>query len=299
VKPPGKSGAKEVELKKFRMVDRITGSEAELVDDCGTANQQMLGSETAGEEKFVAANKRGTTQEYTSSSEYHSDDNSSDGIVSTTEKLSGEIYIRIFEREFKKTLSRVNAVKEWDKLSVVEKDRLSKKYGINKYAAPEVGQGITIGSERDMPGGDVKKSGTGTGYNFHFGLALLSSGYDYITLEDYDSSGVKYYFDMYGPASKKQSWAEADSNTNALGAKTTTMVVDHPESLTGETNEKDVPFVEDPAVYNQSGKRIGQLAKGTKIKIIQKGISWMKVEVSSGSHSGESGWILNKCFVND
>lgn len=96
-----------------------------------------------------------------------------------------------------------------------EQDRLSKKYGINKYAVPKVGQGVTIGSERDMPGS------AGTGYNFHFAFNLMMSGNDYITLEDYASSGVKYYLDMYGPESKGQSFAEDPDNTSALDAKNT------------------------------------------------------------------------------
>ncbi|HEC20117.1 MAG TPA: DUF4157 domain-containing protein [Gammaproteobacteria bacterium] len=291
--PPG--GGASVTLKKFRMREWASGNEAQLPDDCGSACQVMLGANAAGYMSFVARNLRGTTEEFTSASTYHGDDNAPGGTVSTTEKLSGEIYIRIFKREFGKSLSRINAVKEWDKLSSAKKNALSKKYGINAYAVPRVGQGITIGSERDMPGGGVAASGAGTGYNFHFALNLLASGHDYITLEDYASSGVKYYFDMYGPHSKGQSWAEASSNVNALGAKTTTMVVQHPESLKGIVNTDRVYFEADPGRprYNRT------LAKDTKIKIIRKGHSWMKVEVISGAKAGERGWILNKYFTDN
>jgi hypothetical protein len=289
VAPPGAAaGARATTLKKFRMVDRASSSEVELADDCGTANQQMLGAESAGEFSFVAANKRGTTDEFTGKSEYRGDDHAPGGIVSTTEKMSGEIYVRIFAREFGKTLSRVDALKEWAKLSPTEQDRLSKKYGINKYAAPKVGQGVTIGSERDMPGA------VPGGYNFHFALNLMSSGADYVTLEDYDSSGVKYYFDMYGPSSQGQSFAEDPSNTGALGNKTTTMVVDHPANLDGKINA-DTQLVADPAKPS-GGKK---LSKDTRVKIIRKGHTWMKVEVTSGSHAGETGWFQNKFFEND
>ena len=288
VAPPGaRAGARAVTLKKFRMVDRAAGSEAELTDDCGTANQQMLGAETAGEWSFVAANKRGTTDEFTSKAKYEGDDHAPGGVVSTTEQLSGQIYVRIFEREFGKRLGREDALKEWAVLSASEQDRLSKKYGINKYAAPKVGQGVTIGSERDMPGA------VSGGYNFHFALNLMSSGQDYITLEDYDSSGVKYYFDMYGPATKGQSFAEDPSNTGALGNKTTTMVVDHPANLEGKVNAA-VQLVDDPA--RPTTRR--NLDHDTKVKIQRKGHTWMRVEVLSGSHAGESGWILNSFFEN-
>jgi hypothetical protein len=290
VAPPGAAaGAAKTTLKQFRMMDRASGTEVELTDDCGTACQQSLGSEAAGYEAFVGVTKRGTTEEYTKPSKYEADDNAAGGLVSTTERMSGEIYIRIFEREFSKTLTREDALKEWDKLPADKKKELSKKYGINQFAAPKVGQGITIGSERDMPGASQ------TGYNFHFGLNLIASGPDYITLEDYASSGVKYYFDMYGPETKSQAWAQAPGNTGALDDKTTTMVVQHPESLNGIVNSNGVHFEDDPAAA--TGKKL--LDKDTKVTIIRKGQSWMKVEVKSGARTGQSGWILNQFYTDN
>jgi hypothetical protein len=284
VTPPGKKSA--VTLKKFRMINRVGGGEAELVDDYGHANQQILGSETFRYESFVGINKRGTTQQYTSPSAYGPDDNAAGGIVSTTEKMSGEIYIRIFEREFKRTLSRKDALKEWAKLGAAEQKRLSEKHGINQFAVPEVGQGITIGSERDMPGSSQKR------YNFHFGFNLMKSGPDYITVEDYDHSGVRYYFDMYGPESKGQAWAQAASNVNALDDRFTVMVVQHPESLKGTINAAAVHFEDDPSA--PTGTKA--LEKGVRVVILRKGVSWMKVEVKSGLRTGQSGWILNHFF---
>jgi hypothetical protein len=284
VSPPGK--VTKFDLKKFRMVERVGGGELDLTDDCGGANQQVLGAGAAGYESFVGVSKRGTTEEYTGPSAYRADDNAKGGLVSTTEQMSGEIYVRIFDREFKKTLTRENALKEWDKLSAAEKDRLSQKYGINKYAVPKVGQGVTMGSERDMPGA------SGSGYNFHFGFNLMASGSDYITLEDYASSGVKYYFDMYGPASKSQSWADNPGNTGAMDDKTTTMVVQHPESLKGIVNAEGAHLEADPAAPTGAKK----LAKGTQVTILRKGNNWMKVEVKSGPSIGQSGWILNQFY---
>lgn len=287
VSPPGKTTAST--LKKFRMINRVGGGEAELVDDCGGANQQILGSETAGYESFVGVNQLGTTEEYTAPSKYEGDDNAAGGLVSTTERMSGEIYIRIFQREYKKTLNRVDALKAWDALPKATKDSLSKKYGINQYAVPKVGQGVTIGSERDMPGASEN------GYNFHFGFNLMASGHDYITLEDYDRSGVKYYFDMYGPESKKQSWAQEKSNVDAVDDKFTVMVVQHPESLKGIVNASGAYFEADPAAM--TGTR--PLDKDTKVVILRKGINWMKVEVKSGKYAGQSGWILNKFYTDN
>lgn len=288
VKPPGAPpGAAATTLTRFKMVDRASGAEAELQDDCGTANQQMMGAEAAGEWSFVAANKLGAGEEFTGKSAYQGDDHAPGGIVSTTEKLSGEIYVRIFAREFGKTLSRVDALKEWSKLSAADRKRLSKQYGINEFAAPKVGQGITIGSERDMPGA------VPGGYNFHFALNLMASGADYITLEDYDSSGVKYYFDMYGPASKGQSFAEDPSNTGALGNKTTTMVVEHPHMLEGRTRSAGVKLL-----HPSSHAELTTLASGTEVRIRRRGVHHLLVEITKGPHTGKTGWIPGSSFVN-
>ena len=284
VSPPGK--ATKITLKKFRMIDRVGGGEVALTDDCGTANQEILGAGKAGYKSFVGVSKRGSTEEYTAPSGYRRDDNAKGGLVSTTEQMSGEIYIRIFEREFKKKLSREDALKEWARLSASEQDRISKKYGVNQYALPKVGQGVTIGSERDMPGASV------SGYNFHFGFNLMASGHDYITLEDYAKSGVKYYFDMYGPESKGQSWAQESSNADAVDDKFTVMVVQHPESLKGTVNTEGAHLEADPA--SPTGKI--KLATGTQVTILRKGVSWMKVEVKSGTQAGSAGWIMNQYF---
>lgn len=283
VAPPGQTTTRV--LKKFRMADRA-GGEVELRDDCGTANQQMLGAEAAGYKSFVAVTQRGTTREYTAASTYRKDDLRPGGNLSTTESMSGEIYVRIFAREFNRTLTRVQALTEWDKLAAAEQTRLSRKYGINDFAVPQVGQGVTIGSERDMPGA------SSTGYNFHFGFNLMASGHDYITLEDYAKSGVRYYFDMYGPASKKQAWSQAESNVDAIDARFTVMVVQHPESLKGSVNTAGTLFEDDPAVITSRKA----LDKGDQVMILRKGHSWMKVKALTGRHAGDSGWIMNKYF---
>jgi len=287
VKPPGRSSPERT-LSQFRMEEEASaGTELDLVDDCGTANQQLMGAKTAGSWSFVAANKRGTTQEFTGESAYQGDDRAPGGTVSTTEKLSGQIYIRIFEREFGKKLNRTDALKEWGKLSASKKRSLSRKYGINEFAKPKVGQGITIGSERDIPGA------AGGGYNFHFGLNLVESGHDYITLEDYDSSGVKYYLDMYGPESKGQAWAQDSGNTGAMGGETTTMVVVHPEMTKGEVNA-EVKIVDDPA----TGANPVKLLLGTGVQILRHGRTHMKIKVLAGPEAGKEGWMLNKFFID-
>ncbi|MDQ3334019.1 MAG: DUF4157 domain-containing protein [Myxococcota bacterium] len=290
-----KAAGREHYLKKFKMVDRGAGfwdrnfgdDEVNLVDDCGGANQQMNGGEHLRDRRFSAAtNAYGSVKEYTNPSDYKADDNKPGGIVSTTEQMSGEIYIRIMKREYGKTLGRVDALKEWDALSATKKDELSKKYGINKYAAPKMGEGVTIGSERDAPNA---KSG---GYNFHFSLNLMSAGEDYLALEDFDNSEVKYYFKMYGPASKGQSFAEEPDNQVAVADKATAMVVVHPHSLDGKV-KPETPL------KDARGKTLATLTRATKVKILLKGATSLEVEVLSGAHAGKRGWIAMNMYEHD
>ncbi|MCR9174097.1 MAG: DUF4157 domain-containing protein [bacterium] len=210
-------------LTEFTLVDRVSGNELCLTDDCGRANQEIMGSKHHNSEELVALYGAGKSKETTSTT-YHGDDRKAGGNLSTTEELSGQIYIDIIKTEFGEDLNRIEALEYWSKLSWKKKEELSKKYEINDFAVPEMGQGITIGSERDMP------LAQGGGYNFHFGFSLMKSGHDYITLEDYASSGRTYYLDMYGPESKNQAWAQDYGNTSAMDSKTTTMVVKHPDN---------------------------------------------------------------------
>lgn len=291
VAPPNAApGAATTTLKQFSIVDGSTNGELQLPDDCGGANQQLLGSEARGNETFVAAHKNGSTEEYTRKEGYHADDLSPGGDLSTTEVLSGDIYIRIFEREFGKKLSREDALKEWKALRTKDKaktDELSKKYGINDHAVPKMGQGVTISSERDMPGS------TGRGYNFHFAYNLMASGADYLTLEDYDSSGVAYYLDMYGPESKNQAFNQDSGNTTAVDHNHTAMVVQHADSINGSISADATQLVDDPATFSNSRA----LGKGDKVTMQRKGQSWTKVAVTSGKHSGQVGWIMNQFYT--
>ncbi len=283
-------------LLKFRMDDRdaswsrrhFGNPETDLIDDCGSANQQMQGSESVNGRSFLAAtsNDGGKTQEFTHSpSTYQGDDNKRGGLVSTTEKMSGEIYQRIMLRELGKTLTREEALAEWAALSDAQRDALSRKYGINKYAAPKVGQGITIGSERDMPGASMG------GFNFHFALNLMQAGEDYMTVEDFRDSGTNYYFKMYGPVSKQQSFAE-DPGNQVTDDKSTAMVVVHPHVLDGKTNSAV------RLLHSKTRAPGVTLEKGTEINILQRGDGEHEIEVLSGKHTGARGWIPATAFTD-
>lgn len=278
-------------LKKVKATDDV-GNPLNLADDCGTACLQSMKGRAASE-KMVGVNQRGTTEEYTSVVSYHADDVAPGGTLSTGEEMTAEIYIRIIEREFNKRLNRKDALTEWDALSHVDKERLSKKYGINQFALPEIGQGMSIVTEFDMPGFDYLGRNA---WNFHFGTAAFLSGTDYINIEDFAGSGQDYMFQMYGPTSKGQSFHD-QQGPEGHGNKFTTLLIRHPSDLKGQIRgANSVVFCDDPA--NPGGTTIGALSKGDQVEIIRKGHSWMKVKAKTGSMTGKEGWILSKFFGN-
>ncbi|MEM7050410.1 MAG: hypothetical protein AAF604_12165 [Acidobacteriota bacterium] len=212
---PGKKTRRRLE--KLKMVHWKSGKTLNLTRDCGTAAQELLGAKKPGSGSFVGITRGGWR---TKAWIYDGGDQYPGGLLTTTERISSEIYRRIFRRELKRNLSRLAALRAWSRLKRRQKNRLSKKYGIEQFAVPKVGQGITIGSERDMPGGDHK------GYNFHFGTNIMASGQDYLTVENYTNCMYRYYFGLYGPASKGQAWSQDPEITDDLSAKSTTMVVE-------------------------------------------------------------------------
>jgi hypothetical protein len=137
----------------------------------------------------------------------------------TPEEWSEEIY----KKEFGQSLSREEALAKYDSLSPDEKDAFDRKYGINKYAVPRVGQGVTIGTEYDMPG---YADPTNSAWNFHYAAAVVGSGADYITLESAAGwTPDDWIFFLYGPESKGQSFYEEQRATGTHGSKNTALVV--------------------------------------------------------------------------
>ncbi|HEV2737531.1 MAG TPA: DUF4157 domain-containing protein [Candidatus Elarobacter sp.] len=130
----------------------------------------------------------------------------------------------VFRKEWGAGLTRTELYAKYAALSDAEKDAFDRKYGINNYAVPRTGQGITISSDYDMPGyADPSHSA----WNFHYAAAVMSSGQDYVTLES--AAGWKpddWIWFMYGPASKKQSFKEVQAATGTHGTKQSALVVE-------------------------------------------------------------------------
>jgi hypothetical protein len=130
----------------------------------------------------------------------------------------------VFRKEWGPGLTRAELYAKYDALSADQKDAFDRKYGINNYAVPRVGQGVTISTEYDMPG--FADPGHNA-WNFHYAAAVLSSGSDYVTLESAAGwAPDDWIFYMYGPASKKQSFKEIQADTGSHGNKQTALVVE-------------------------------------------------------------------------
>ncbi len=141
------------------------------------------------------------------------------GNPTTPEEYTEEL----FKKEFGADLTREEAYARYAALTPTEKDDFDRKYGINKYAVPRVGQALTISTEKDMPGYSSTSDFT---WNFHYAAAVLRSGHDFVTLESaagWDADD--WIFFMYGPESKGQSFHEFQGSTETHGSRYQTYVV--------------------------------------------------------------------------
>jgi predicted lipid-binding transport protein (Tim44 family) len=135
-----------------------------------------------------------------------------------------EITEEVLKKEFGGGLSRRELLARYEALSPADKDAVDRKYGINKYAVPKVGQGLTISTEKDMPG--YMSFDPESTWNFHYAAAVLRSGPDFITLESAAHwASDDWIFFMYGPETKGQSFHEYHGGTQTHGTKFQTYVV--------------------------------------------------------------------------
>jgi hypothetical protein len=277
-KAPGAPKKPLTTLEEIEPVKAVGGGTLDLASDCGSACKQVMGS--GGPGKDVAVLKEGKREQYLTPRTYHG------GNPTTPEEWSEEL----FKKEFGAGLTRAEAYKKYDELSPADKKKFDRKYGINLFAVPEVGEGLTVSTEKDMPGFATRST-----WNFHYAATVLKSGPDYTTLEN--AAGWlprDWIFFMYGPASKGQTFHEFHGATDTHGSDWTTFVVQPEDTLHVTTNANDAPLL--------VGNKITKLPLGTKLKIIERrsdkaGVEWHKVEVEAGPHAGLVGTI-RKSFVS-
>jgi hypothetical protein len=268
------SSGKAITLNEIAPIKAIGVGPLNLEDDCGAACKQVMGSEGG---KDVAVLKNATTESYTNPRTYHG------GNPTTPEEWSEEI----FKKEFGPGLTRADAYRKYDSLSASDKDKFDKKYGINKYAIPKVGRGLTVSTEKDMPGFSTLSAST---WNFHYAAVILMGGNDYVTLENAAGWGpTGWGFYMYGPASKSQSFHEFHGATLTHGNKWTTLVVESEMALHASTTIDNAELEIGTGITKK-------LSRGTKVRIIERstdstGINWLDIEVEEGAFKGFRGMM--------
>lgn len=294
--PPGVPMGKVVKLTEVQPVDAATGTSLTLIAACMKACRQVMGIADTETTVSVTKGAAGKVDEFGKPfTAFGARTSSAQPDLNAPEKWSEDI----FKREFGTGLTRAEALKKYSDLSAADKDKFDKKYGINKYAVPTVGQGITVGTEFDMPGFKPHQVMGSTGtmvdrntWNYHFATAILAGGNDYVSLENATGSTSPFWVWMYGPASKKQSFDEFQAATLGHGTKQTTIVVEPEKLILGEVNAVDSPLLAN------SGK-VTKLAKGVTIMVIQRPIvrnanTFWRVKVTSGANVGLEGQIMQK-----
>lgn len=120
--------------------------------------------------------------------------------------------------------SKLGGKAAYDALSPAEKENFDQDAGINRYAAPEIGEGYTMASGgNDYPGEMT--------WNFHWGGVIMVSGGDRVTLENYatgdpEEKNDEWDFQMYGPAGKAgQTFHDQHKATRQHGDAPTTVRV--------------------------------------------------------------------------
>ncbi len=90
-----------------------------------------------------------------------------------------------------------NAWEGYMNLSDTLRDEFDQVVGLNKYAAPEVGEGFVIVSNQDE-----YASGTSVAWNYHWGAVVFKSGVDRVTFENFadptQATSTDWSFQMYG-----------------------------------------------------------------------------------------------------
>jgi len=214
-------------------------------------------------------------EDYSSPQTYHA------GPPSTPEDFSGELY----QRELGGATPD-EGIQRYAAMSEGERDEFDRRHGINRYARPHVGEGVTIGSEYRMPG---FADPTGSAWNFHYAAAVLDSGHDYVTLETAAHWGVDdWIFYMYGPPSKHQSFQEEQAATGTHGTRQTSLVVlpefrlDVHAGPLGTSLRTDTGMVAVPA-----GQALHVLERRTPTGATEE----VRVRVVGGPNDGVEGWV--------
>lgn len=183
-------------------------------------------------------------------------------------------------------------------LSPADKDAFDKKHGINKYAAPEVGESFV--ARRD-------DSQSSDGFNWHWGAVVMVAEPDRVTFENfakpgttYDTKDTKWYFESHGPPTKPgQTFHEHNlSSVGAPDKNTTTMAARTSPDPKDLTTVGTAELVRRYAAATNDGEKsvldaelkTRTIRVNVKVTKAQEGEDQVYVNVSGSGRSHESGW---------
>jgi hypothetical protein len=160
----------------------------------------------------------------------------------------------------------------YNALSDADKDAFDQKHGINKYAAPGVGEAFT--RRRD----DMLR---GTGFNFHWGGVIMVASGDCVTFENYTKGeGYKakdedWYFATYGPPTKPgQTWHEQWQSVGGASKGTTLAAATSPDPSPFTKGAAGMSTKELIKKYNSSSEEGEKMALESEMRN-----RWIKVTV--------------------
>jgi hypothetical protein len=122
------------------------------------------------------------------------------GMSSKSMSPERQTFAHVPKRMAKEVHKKLGGKAAYDALGPAEKDAFDRKAGINRYAAPELGEGHTMAS------GGNNYPGMMT-WNHHWGGVIMVSGGDRVLIENYatgrkEEKNTNWNFQMYGPATK-------------------------------------------------------------------------------------------------
>ena len=185
--------------------------------------------------------------------------------------------------------NRASAEAAYYAMSPADREAFDQRHGLNRFAAPEVGEAFSIHEAE--------------GFNFHWGGVIFNTAGDRVTLENfakgngYDAQDSNWYFRMYGPPSRPgQTWHDQWTPTDGRQPFT---VRTSTRSLQGQTNAPGVRLVDNPANWNDPA-HYENLANATQLtKLDDADGRWIRVEVTAGPHSGQTGYIMSHFFTGN
>jgi hypothetical protein len=199
-----------VAVEPENVATRTSGDAMEIWADCGRSARDVVG--VGG----------GTGKNYSKITGKY---NASGKAFETSASSPGEMADEIMKETLGGGTSAAAGWAKYRSLSAADREAFDRKTGINRYAAPDVGEGYTMNT------GGTPFPGVMT-WNFHWAGVVMRSGGDTVTLENYavgspDAKNTDWNFQMYGPASQAgQTFHDQHLASRQHGDQPTTIRVD-------------------------------------------------------------------------